>query len=82
MQVEYWITNYIPLNNEDGLVLPSTCGTIAYYHREILELCGVENYQARKAIIQQNNITLSLRAYLRLKGNNFLNGGTPYNAQW
>jgi Transposase DDE domain. len=78
----YWITNYIPLNNEDRLVLQSICWTIENYHRAIKELCGVENCQARKAIIQRNHINCSLRAYLRLEVNNFLNGVTPYNAQW
>lgn len=78
----FWVTNYIPLNNEDRLVLQSICWTIENYHRAIKELCGVENCQARKAIIQRNHINCSLRAYLRLEVNNFLNGITPYNAQW
>ena len=78
----YWVTNFIPMNNEDRLVLQSICWTIENYHRVIKELCGVENCQARKAIIQRNHINCSLRAYLRLEINHFLNGVTPYNAQW
>lgn len=78
----YWVTNFISMKNEDRLVLQSICWTIENYHRAIKELCGVENCQARKAIIQRNHINCSLRAYLRLEVNNFLNGVTPYNAQW
>ena len=77
----YWATNFIPMNNEDRLVLQSICWTIENYHRAIKELCGVENCKARKAIIQRNHINCLLRAYLRFEVNNFLNGVTPYNAQ-
>ena len=78
----YWITNCISMNNDDRLVLQSICWTIENYHRAIKELCGVEKCQARKAIIQRNHINCSLRAYLRLEINHFLNGVTPYNAKW
>ena len=78
----FWVTNFIPMNNEDRHILQSICWTIENYHRAIKELCGVEKCQARKAIIQRNHINCSLRAYLRLEVNNLLNGVTPYNAQW
>jgi len=78
----YWATNYIPMNNEDTEILQSICWTIENYHRAIKELCGVEKCQARTAIIQRNHINCSLRAYLRLEVNQFLNGVTPYSAQW
>lgn len=78
----YWATNFLPMNNEDRLVLQSICWTIENYHRAIKELCGVEKCQARKGIIQRNHINCSLRAYLRFEVNKFLNGVTPYDAQW
>ena len=78
----YWVSNFIPMNNEDRLNLQSICWTIENYHRAIKELCGVEKCQARKAIMQRNHINCSIRAYLRLEINHFLNGVTPYNAQW
>ena len=78
----YWATNFLPMNNEDRLVLQSICWTIENYHRAIKELCGVKKCQARKGIIQRNHINCSLRAYLRFEVNKFLNGVTPYDAQW
>lgn len=54
------------MDHEDKHVLQSICWTIENYHRALEGLCGVENCQARKVIIQQNHINCSIRAYLRL----------------
>jgi hypothetical protein len=53
--------------------------TITKQLRYCLEL---KNVRHRKAIIQRNHINGSLRAYLRLEINQFLNGVTPYIAKW
>ena len=53
--------------------------TITERLRNCVEL---KNIRHRKAIIQRNYTNCSLRAYLRLEINHFLNGVTPYNAKW
>lgn len=70
------------MDNEDRHKLQAICWTIENYHRALKELCCVEKCQARKAIIQRNHINCSIRTFLRLEVQHFLEGISPYQAQW
>ena len=78
----YWVSNYLNMDYEDRRNLQAICWSIENYHRDLKELCCVEDCKIRKAAGQSNHINCSIRAYVRLKVVAVQEKITIYDAKW
>ena len=81
MYQKAWITNAQDMEVSKRKSLIKMGNLIEQYHRTLKQECNVERCQARLSIIQRNHIGLSIRAFVRLEINRFLNKDSIWHAK-
>jgi len=79
--VDYWATDDLEMKEKAREELQKDGWGVEVYHRGIKQCCGVERSQVRRAIKQIGHITLSLRAFIRLKINGVRRGTSWYESK-
>jgi hypothetical protein len=81
VDVEYWATNDLAMDELTRLARADRCWAIETYHRAMKRRCGAERAQARSGVAQRDHIGLAIRAFLRLEHHFFTTGISWYEAK-
>ena len=78
---QHWATSDLEMSGSRLEELSRRAWSIENYHRGLKQCCGIEKAQARSARAQVKNISLSIRAFVRLEVHRLRAGVSWYEAK-